>query len=151
MIDSTRMIQSNSLSSRLRGTSPACWRVHAQVCPTRRLHKHNAFALPADFIPTQANDVFEPAAREMAARMRRVPVAIPTLPRSPEVATAFVGPTKEEESRYPKDAPTIVLLHGFDSSCMEFRRLHPLLAAAAPTYAVDVVRHAQGHSFSLQQ
>lgn len=33
----------------------------------------------------------------------------------------------------------IVLLHGFDSSVFEFRRLLPLLAAQVPTYAVDLL------------
>ncbi|EFJ48735.1 hypothetical protein VOLCADRAFT_80939 [Volvox carteri f. nagariensis] len=101
--------------------------------------QHIAHAQPAAFIPPQINEIVEPAAQTMAANMRRLPVTIPTMPRSPEVATAFVGPTIEEASRYPKDAPTIILLHGFDSSCMEWRRLYPLLAAAAPTYALDLV------------
>lgn len=39
---------------------------------------------------------------------------------------------------YPINYP-IVLLHGFDSSVFEFRRLLPLLAAQVPTYAVDLL------------
>ncbi|KXZ48594.1 hypothetical protein GPECTOR_26g497 [Gonium pectorale] len=61
------------------------------------------------------------------------------MPGRPSIDTAFVGPTREELARYPRDVPAFVLLHGFDSSCMEFRRLHPLLSAVAPTYALDLV------------
>ncbi|CAG9461185.1 unnamed protein product [Pedinophyceae sp. YPF-701] len=35
--------------------------------------------------------------------------------------------------------PPIVLLHGFDSSCLEFRRLFPLLSERTDTYAVDLI------------
>ncbi|GIL63664.1 hypothetical protein Vafri_17694 [Volvox africanus] len=108
--------------------------IHAQ-----RSASHLSRAQPASFIPPQVSEIVEPAAQAMATNMRRVPVTISTIPGSPEVATAFVGPTRDEASRYPKDAPSIVLLHGFDSSCMEWRRLYPLLAAAAPTYALDLV------------
>ncbi len=73
----------------------------------------------------------------MAASMRRVPVDVPGFGA---VDTAFVGPSLEElRSNYPRDSPAFVMLHGFDSSCMEFRRLHPLLAKQAPTYALDLV------------
>ncbi|KAG2454922.1 hypothetical protein HYH02_000751 [Chlamydomonas schloesseri] len=61
------------------------------------------------------------------------------MPGQPSIATAFVGPTASELASYPRDAPVVVLLHGFDSSCMEFRRLYPKLAASAPTYALDLV------------
>ena len=34
----------------------------------------------------------------------------------------------------------VVLLHGFDSNCLEYRRLHPLLGEAGlPAYAVDIL------------
>lgn len=35
--------------------------------------------------------------------------------------------------------PPIVLIHGFDSSCLEFRRLAPLLAQDRDVYAVDIL------------
>lgn len=69
--------------------------------------------------------------------MRRVPVDVPGFGA---VDTAYVGPSLEElRSNYPRDSPAFVMLHGFDSSCMEFRRLHPLLAKQAPTYALDLL------------
>ena len=37
-------------------------------------------------------------------------------------------------------AAPLVLLHGFDSNCLEYRRLHPLLGEAGlPAYAVDIL------------
>ncbi len=41
---------------------------------------------------------------------------------------------------YAGDGPPVVLLHGFDGSCLEFRRLFPLLSSAgANVLAVDLV------------
>ena len=37
------------------------------------------------------------------------------------------------------DQPPVLLLHGFDSSSLEFRRLWPVLEEAAETWAVDLV------------
>lgn len=47
------------------------------------------------------------------------------------IATAFV--------RRGNGNPPIVLLHGFDSSIFEFRRLLPLLAAQHQTWAIDLL------------
>ena len=38
-----------------------------------------------------------------------------------------------------KDQPPVLLLHGFDSSSLEFRRLLPLLEKKLETWAVDLV------------
>lgn len=48
-----------------------------------------------------------------------------------EIATAYVCQGQE--------LPPILLLHGFDSSAMEFRRLFPHLAKQAQTWAVDLL------------
>ena len=37
------------------------------------------------------------------------------------------------------DQPPVLLLHGFDSSSLEFRRLIPLMEAKLETWAVDLV------------
>lgn len=50
---------------------------------------------------------------------------------NPELDTQLIN---NLEFNYP-----IVLLHGFDSSVLEFRRLLPLLAKQVPTYAVDLL------------
>lgn len=83
-----------------------------------------------DFFPPEAAEVEEPAAQQMMASMQRVPLSVEGLG---EVATAFVGPASPDPDR-----PAFVLLHGFDSSNLEFRRFLPLLSAVADVYAVDL-------------
>lgn len=68
-----------------------------------------------------------------------VNVSDTSLGRNGLLPTAFVGPSTEELQAYPDDAPVVVLLHSFDSSCLEMRRLYPILARTVPTYAVDLV------------
>jgi pimeloyl-ACP methyl ester carboxylesterase len=95
-------------------------------------------------MPQQLSEVTEPAAQAMAARMQRTPVPIPSLP-IPPLATAFVGPSETQKQQLravSQDRPPVVLLHGFDSSSLEFRRLYPLLEPHTETYAVDLVRSA---------
>jgi len=91
----------------------------------------------AAFIPQpEAAAIEEPAAKKALASLARTMVTIPSVG---EVETAFlaneaVGATKNA------DLPPVVALHGFDSSCLEFRRLLPRLGAAGvPAYAVDLV------------
>jgi pimeloyl-ACP methyl ester carboxylesterase len=81
----------------------------------------------------------------MAARMQRTPVPIPSLPIAP-LETAFVGPSKQQQAQLQalSSAPPVVLLHGFDSSCLEFRRIYPLLEARTETWAVDLVSPVLG-------
>lgn len=91
-------------------------------------------------MPAELAEVSEPAAQQMAARMQRTPVPIPSLP-IPPLETAFVGPSKQQQAQLKalSNAPPVVLLHGFDSSCLEFRRLYPLLESRTETWAVDLV------------
>lgn len=44
-----------------------------------------------------------------------------------------------EPGEVHKDQPPVLLLHGFDSSSLEFRRLLPLLEKKLETWAVDLV------------
>lgn len=61
-------------------------------------------------------------------------------PLSPEaIATTFV--------RQGSGTPPLVLLHGFDSSVLEFRRLLPLLANHCDTWAIDLL----GFGFTRRQ
>eukprot|EP00879_Flechtneria_rotunda_P024396 GHRR01025859.1.p1 GENE.GHRR01025859.1~~GHRR01025859.1.p1 ORF type:complete len:253 (+),score=59.60 GHRR01025859.1:181-939(+) len=89
------------------------------------------------FMPKELSQITEPAAQQMAARIQRTPVRIPSLP-IPALQTAYVGPTAQQQQQQ-SGLPPVVLLHGFDSSCMEFRRLYPLLEAQTDTWAVDLV------------
>ena len=89
----------------------------------------SADAIPA-FIPQEfGSEVTEPAARRFIARMRRVELPVEGV--SSRLATAFVGPDEGSPSSSSPSSPAlppVVCLHGFDSSCLEFRRLEPLLA-----------------------
>lgn len=74
-------------------------------------------------------------------------------PLSPEpIATAFV---RQGEGNVPEGNTPMVLLHGFDSSVFEFRRLLPLLATHRPTWAIDLLgfgfteRHLKNQSATI--
>ena len=64
--------------------------------------------------------------------MNRRPV-----PQRAEMLTRYTMPA-EYESQHEDRAP-VMLLHGFDSSSLEFRRLLPLLEQSLETWAVDLV------------
>jgi pimeloyl-ACP methyl ester carboxylesterase len=74
----------------------------------------------------------------MLARMQRLAVQHPSYRRP--ILTATVAPSDAELEEHGPNSTPIVCLHGFDSSSLEFRRLYPLLAREAPTWAVDLVR-----------
>ncbi len=63
-------------------------------------------------------------------QLRRLPVRLPSLPEEP-LRTAVLGPTGEElDALDPaRQQPVLVLLHSFDSSSLEWRRLIPRLEA----------------------
>lgn len=98
-------------------------------------------------MPSQVQEIEDPIALAMIASCRRSPVRFslnePATGTETDcmaaVDTAFYGPSSEQLAAYPADAPAFVLLHSFDSSCLEFRRLVPLLSKQLPTYAVDLV------------
>ncbi|KFM27905.1 2-hydroxy-6-oxononadienedioate/2-hydroxy-6-oxononatrienedioate hydrolase [Auxenochlorella protothecoides] len=73
----------------------------------------------------------DPTSHALLARVQRVVVSHPRLG---PINTAFVGPRQPDPSR-----PQVLLLHGFDSSCLEFRRLLPLLEGHVDVYAMDAV------------
>lgn len=62
----------------------------------------------------------------------------------PLISSLFTSPpaflTSSPSSSFPSKRPLpIVLIHGFDSSCMEFRRIAPLLAKSREVYAPDII------------
>eukprot|EP00873_Tetraselmis_striata_P045818 jgi/Tetstr1/466082/TSEL_010668.t2 len=89
-------------------------------------------ACPA-FIPVEMEEIMEPAAVDMVSRMKRVPVSLPA--QDAPVQTACVGPASPGHT----STPPVVLLHGFDSSSLEFRRLFPLLEQHTDTWAIDLI------------
>ena len=93
------------------------------------------------FMPYRTTELVDEKALDLIQRLSRVPVTVPVVRADgAPIMTAVAGPTTEELAGYPCSAPAIIMLHSFDSSCLEFRRLHPLLSEHLPTYAVDLVR-----------
>ena len=72
---------------------------------------------------------------------KRVKVATAVSP-SGDVEVTYVKRQRQNSSLSSSssrtDLPTVVMLHGFDSSLMEYRRLLPILAEEVDVFAVDI-------------
>lgn len=91
----------------------------------------SANAFPS-FLPKEIEKVKDPAARKLATRIERLPVQL-SFSDAP-IMSSCVKPLKQR-----KTTP-VVLLHGFDSSCLEWRYTYPLLEQAGlETWAVDIL------------
>jgi len=92
-----------------------------------------------EYIPAKfAADIEETAAVSMMQHMQRVELEVPGLGK---VQTAYFSAPysgKGDGNKGKSQRPTFVLLHGFDSSMLEFRRFAPILAEAGDVYAVDL-------------
>lgn len=80
------------------------------------------------FLPPQ-QQLTEPAAIALAQRIERQAILTPL--NSQAIATAYI--------HQGQGGTPILLLHGFDSSVIEFRYLLPLLANQNETWAVDLL------------
>ncbi|CAB9499973.1 hydrolase, alpha beta fold family protein (Partial), partial [Seminavis robusta] len=91
------------------------------------------------FVPPDTTEILEDACRDTAARMKRVKVPVSTAisPKDGQVGISYVHwPAVAKK----KNLPPVVLVHGFDSSCLEYRRLGSRLAAqGVDVYAVDIL------------
>ncbi len=85
--------------------------------------------MKVNFLPPSVERLTEPTSIALAQNIERKAIATP-LSELP-VATTCV--------RQGSGGTPIVLLHGFDSSVFEFRRLLPLLAAHSETWALDLL------------
>jgi pimeloyl-ACP methyl ester carboxylesterase len=91
------------------------------------------------FMPAELSEITEPAAIAMAERYVRAPLRVPSLPVA-ALDTAFVPPARSSSgTAAAAAAPPVVLLHGFDSSSLEMRRLLPLLETEVEAHALDLV------------
>ena len=81
------------------------------------------------FISADAKNLTESTSIELVKKIRIEPIFNPLSLNS--IATTY--------SQQGNDGTPILLLHGFDSSLLEFRRLLPLLAANNQTWAVDLL------------
>ena len=88
-----------------------------------------------EFIPTEpASEIEEQAAIDMLSNMKRANLTVPGLG---DVQTTYVHhPAANTASRSPP--PAFILLHGFDSSLLEFRRFAPKLTQLGDVYSVDL-------------
>ena len=78
------------------------------------------------FVPEQeALEIQETAAIALLRRLRRVDVTL--RPEGQRVPSSYCYGSDGGSAELDEDEPVVVLLHGFDSSCLEFRRLLPQL------------------------
>jgi pimeloyl-ACP methyl ester carboxylesterase len=90
-----------------------------------------------EFLPTSTIDIREPEAIALLQQMQRQVVQVRWGSVMTAIATAYVRYSPASATFTSAPIP-IVLLHGFDSSLLEFRRLLPLLAKNYETWAVDL-------------
>ncbi len=90
--------------------------------------------MPSDLLPAAVSQLTESASISLAAQIQHVPIETPQSDRP--IATSYVrgGLQMDRIDRSP-----ILLLHGFDSSVLEFRRLLPLLAETREVWAIDLL------------
>ncbi len=81
------------------------------------------------WIPSEASNLTESTSIALAKQVKQAFISTPL--SKEDIATTYVD-------RETKGTP-ILLIHGFDSSVLEFRRLFPLLAQQQSTYAVDLL------------
>lgn len=121
-------------------------------------------------LPTQREEIRDPAAQEMMQLLRSTPLNVPEFVSSKPVACSYAKydaiPAKASQATSrPRSASLslfdyfspaqaqmeallkpkasslpVVMLHGFDSSCLEFRRLAPLLSeGGVDVYVPDIL------------
>ncbi|KAG2286719.1 hypothetical protein Bca4012_032767 [Brassica carinata] len=87
------------------------------------------------FLPKEVKDIKDPFARALAQKIVRIPVPLQMENFRGCVMSSCIKPTVQLPDKSP-----VVLLHCFDSSCLEWRRAHPLLEEAClETWAIDVL------------
>ncbi|MBD2613342.1 MAG: alpha/beta fold hydrolase [Nostoc sp. ZfuVER08] len=82
-----------------------------------------------NFLPQTVGQLTEPASITLAQNIQTTALTTPLI--NEPITTAYV---KQGSGGTP-----ILLIHGFDSSVLEFRRLLPLLAGNNETWAVDLL------------
>lgn len=85
----------------------------------RRDVRRRSTGFPA-FVPSVVQDLQEPYAKDMAMNICREGIEV----QGRNVMSSYVPPSG---THVRSDRPPLLLIHGFDSSCMEFRRLRPRL------------------------
>ncbi len=98
----------------------------------------------ADFLPPSVVDIQDKEAIALLQQLQRQVIQVPfeqgttaLVQLSVGIATAYVHHSPVQSASQPNTAP-ILLLPGFDSSLLEFRRLLPLLTTQHETWVVDL-------------
>ncbi|XP_058184840.1 alpha/beta hydrolase domain-containing protein VTE7-like isoform X2 [Rhododendron vialii] len=95
------------------------------------MHVRASSGFPS-FLPKEVHQIKDPFARTLAQRIQRLPVQIGFSGSC--IMSSCVKPIRQQET------DPVVLLHCFDSSCLEWRRAYPLLEdAGLEVWAVDVL------------
>lgn len=103
---------------------------------TRATHgRHNAYNALGHIPDERIAEIREQVAIDMMASIQTATIEVGGLG---PVSTPYISEVVESNSQ-PSQRPAIVLLHGFDSSLLEFRRLYSLLAQEFDVFAVDLV------------
>jgi pimeloyl-ACP methyl ester carboxylesterase len=93
--------------------------------------------LKADFLPSSVVNIQDKDAIALLQQLQRRVVKVPFEQDTTAIATAYVHHCPDRSASQPNTAP-ILLLPGFDSSLLEFRRLLPLLTTGHEIWAVDL-------------
>lgn len=81
------------------------------------------------FLPNVSQGLSEDTSINLWQQLQQTPINTPIHPQ--DILTTY--------SQQGQGQPPLVLLHGFDSSLLEFRRLLPLLAQYRQTWAIDLL------------
>ncbi|MBD3557941.1 alpha/beta fold hydrolase, partial [Planktothrix sp. FACHB-1355] len=91
----------------------------------------------ADFLPPCVVDVRDSQAIALLVNLQRRVIQVTFEQGTSAIATAHIRYSLTQSTSFSKTSP-ILLLPGFDSSLLEFRRLLPLLANQHETWALDL-------------
>jgi pimeloyl-ACP methyl ester carboxylesterase len=91
----------------------------------------------ADFLPPSVVDIQDKDALALLQQLERQVVQVPFEQGTTAIATSYIRHCPDRSASRSNATP-ILLLHGFDSSLVEFRRLLPLLRTQHETWAVDL-------------
>lgn len=84
------------------------------------------------FLPKEIHKIKDPFARNLAMRIERLPVQVSFSDTC--IMSSCIRPSIQGKTN------PVVLLHGFDSSCLEWRCVYPLLEEArAESWAIDIL------------
>ncbi|KAL8196442.1 hypothetical protein R6Q57_024737 [Mikania cordata] len=105
--------------------------INTSNCRTPLVFRPSAKVFPP-FLPKEVEKIKDPFARKLASRIERLPVELSISNHC--IMSSCVKPLVQNTTN------PLVLLHGFDSSCFEWRYTLPLLEQASlETWAIDIL------------